>query len=151
MKNVILTSVITIVGGVFIFVLGQIFLKFFIDPIHQLRSHFGRITDGLIYYADVYFNPGSNTEEREKNASGELRKLASELIAKTSAIPSYRFWSTFKIVPNLSDIREARKGLIGLSNGVFGAGGNSIYQIEGNTKCVENIKAALKLPPELLK
>jgi len=34
-NQIILTSVITITGGVFIFCLGQIILKFFIEPIHD--------------------------------------------------------------------------------------------------------------------
>lgn len=145
MRGAILTSVLTIIGGVLIFVTGQILLKFFIEPVHQLRAHIGRITDSLIFYADVYFNPGLGSTEEAKKASRDLRKLASELMAKTNVVPCYCFWSLFRVVPRLSDISSTHLNLIGLSNGVFGGDPGR------NTNRVEEIKAALCLPKELLR
>lgn len=145
MRDVILTSVLTILGGVLIFVTGQIFLKFFIDPIHQLRAHIGRITHSLIFYANVCGNPGSLSIDVEKKASEDLRKLASELMSKTAVIPCYSFWSFLKVVRRLNDIRTAHKNLIGLSNGVFDKNA-----LKDNNKRVEQIKAALRLPKEIL-
>lgn len=146
MKDAILTSVLTIFGGVLIFVIGQIFLKFFIEPVHQLRAHIGRITDSLIFYANVYGNPGSLSTDEMKKASNDLRKQASELMSKTAVIPCYRFWSFLRIVPRFSDIRVTHHNLIGLSNGVFSTGD----PLE-NSKRVEEIKAGLRLPKELLR
>ncbi len=146
MRDAILTSVLTIFGGVLIFVTGQIFLKFFIEPVHQLRAYIGRITDSLIFYANVYGNPGSLSIEEAKKASDDLRKLASELMSKTAVIPCYGFWSFLRVVPRFSDIRDTHRNLIGLSNGVFNTGNSG-----DNAKCVEEIKAALSLPKELLR
>ena len=145
MKTVLLTSVFTIIGGVLIFVIGQVFLKFFIEPIHKLRAQIGRITDSLIYYANVYFNPGMSKLDDAKEASSELRKLGSELMAKRSVVPCYRFWSLLRVVPKLSDISRAHHSLIGLSNGL------SPGDAHDNRKCVEEIKAALRLPKQLLR
>ena len=144
MNQVILTTVLTIIGGVSIFVLGQIFLKAFIEPILKLRAFKGTIMDSLVYYSNVYSNPGLNKEDDQK-ASNDLRKLASELMAKTTVVPCYRFWSFLGVVPQLSDINIIYRNLIGLSNGVFSSGDPG-----DNAKRVEEIKVALHLPKELL-
>ena len=145
MNQVIPTTVFTIIGGVSIFVLGQIFLKAFMEPILKLRPFKGTIVDSLVYYCNVYSNPGLNKEDDQK-ASKNLRKLASELMSKTTVIPCYRFWSFLRVVPRFSDIRGTHRNLIGLSNGVFSTG-DAGY----NTECVEKIKIALRLPKELLR
>ena len=149
MKDAIPTFVLTIMGGVFVFVLGQISLKFFIEPIHELRSHIGKIADALIFYANVYANPGCTAEQEQRNASDELRKLASELMARTAVVPLYGFACLIRALPSLSDIRKAHRALIGLSNNVFRTAEPTL-EGEANEKRVADIKAALKLPPELL-
>jgi len=135
----------TIVAGVSVFVLGQILLKLFIEPILKLKFFKGIIADSLVYYADIYSNPGLNKEEDAKKASQEIRKLGSELMAKITVIPCYRLWSFLRIVPQLDEVRKAHRSLIGLSNGLFRG------DPERNTKRVENIKNALCLPKELLR
>ena len=99
----------------------------------------------MIYYADVYSNPGMITQDNRKKASSELRKLGSKLMAKTTVIPWYRFWSLLRVVPKLSDISKAHRSLIGLSNGLF------CGDAHDNRECVKEIKAALGLPDELLR
>jgi hypothetical protein len=146
MISILLTSVITIIGGVSIFVIGQIFLKFFIDPVHELRAQIGRITDSLIYYADVYFNPGLNTEEQAKTASRDLRRVASELMARTSVVFWYRLWHIFRVLPQKSSVFYAHQELVGLSNGLFKGGSP-----QNNTERVEKIKTYFELPAELLR
>jgi len=152
MRDTILTFVLTIIGGISIFVLGQIFLKAFIDPILQLRAFKGTIADSLVYYSDIYFNPSINKEEDAIKASKRLRGLGSELMAKTTVVPVYSLWSYLGFVPIMSDILSVNRNLIGLSHGVFGGDPQlSVKQVEGNTKRIEEIKAALRLPNELLR
>ena len=84
------TSVITIIGGVTIFVFGQIFLKFFIEPIHQLLVHIGEITHLLVYHSDVFLSMGElNAPDQARNASQDFRKAGSELLAKSHVIHWY--------------------------------------------------------------
>ena len=145
MNNAILTSVLTIIGGVCIFVLGQILLKFFIEPIHNLKAQIGRVTDMLIFYADIYFNPGLNTEDQAKTASRDIRRTASDLMAKTATVSWYSIWYMFRILPKRSDVFYAHRELVGLSNGLFQG------DPDRNTKRVEKNKAYLKLPEEILR
>jgi hypothetical protein len=149
MKIIVLTSMVTILGGVTIFVLGQIILKFYIEPIQQFRLHIGKITDALIFYANLYSNPGTNVKEQVKEASNEIRKLASELISTSAVVPLYRTWSSLKIIPKLKNIKEARSNLIGLSNSLFSSQNNS-QESKFNRERVEKIITTLNLPPELL-
>lgn len=145
MKDVILTSFLTIIGGVLIFVLGQILLNLFIEPIQELRYHIGKIAGSLVFYANVYGNPGVTAEQEQRNASDELRKLASELIARTAVVPLYRFACLISHLPSLSDIRKVHDNLIALSNNVFYTQ-EPTQVIQANDKRVKEIKAALKLP-----
>ncbi len=139
------TSVITIIGGVTIFVLGQVFLKFFIEPIHQLRAHIGKITHLLIYHSDVFLSIGElNALDQTRNASQDFRKAGSELLARSHVIHWYGLWSILKILPKKDDIFHAHIEVIGLSNGVL----NSVPK--HNTKRLESIKRYLSLHPKLL-
>lgn len=47
----------TVVSGTLVFVVGQIILKFIIEPIHKQKEIIGEIADALIYYANLYTHP----------------------------------------------------------------------------------------------
>ena len=64
--KIFLTSGLTITGGVLIFVLGQMILKFVIEPIHEFNKLKGEIAYSLVFYANVYMNvPLSYTDLSE--------------------------------------------------------------------------------------
>lgn len=50
----------TIISGVLVFVLGQIFIEFYLYPKKELNELRGKISWALVYYANVYSNPGGN-------------------------------------------------------------------------------------------
>lgn len=145
--DIVLTSLFTVLGGIAIFIAGQLAIKFFIDPIHAYKILIGEISYSLIYFSNVgpglietYFQQLENAskldeprkqiaEERIKglilddwkdikDAKISLRKQASELMSTTNAIPFYRFWAFFRLLPKLDDINKASANLIGLSNSV---------------------------------
>ena len=115
----LLIAAITIFGGFVIFVLGQIILKFLIEPIHKQSETIGQIAHHLIFYANLYTNPGAGTRDEMDKASCALRTQAADLIAKTHVIKIYSFWQFLKLIPKRSDIIAAHKNLIGLSNIVY--------------------------------
>ena len=134
-----------VISGVTIFVFGQLLLKFFIDPIHQLLAHIGEIAHLLVYHSDVFFSRGDfNTPDQARNASQDFRKAGSELLAKNHVIHLHWLWSTLRILPKKKNIFYAHIELIGLSNGVL----NSVP--ENNTKRLESIKGYLSLYPKML-
>lgn len=135
---------LTIMSGTAVFVGGQIFQKFFIEPIHELHKLRGEVADGLIFYANVYSNPRSpeNLSDEYDHAQVAIRQLASRLSARAHAIPWYSLWDRLCFVPKRKNVAQASRSLIGLSNGVYGVG------LDGgrhNSKCRREIEELLKL------
>jgi len=144
--QIILTSVITITGGVFIFCLGQIILKFFIEPIQELDQCRGKTCDILIFYRNIYLNPNSASEDKMKEISAKLRGLAVVLLAKKSMIRGYNFFEKINIVVTHENILIAHKNLIGLSNSIQKVEPMEVQStIKQNRKMEKNIKIALSI------
>ena len=113
----VLTASITVVVGVVVFVAGQIVVRFMIDPVHEQKKHVGLIADALIFYADIYSNPGViDAEEVVKEASATLRSLAGQLMAKSNGVPLYWLLGALWLVPKWDSVLVARRELIGLSH-----------------------------------
>jgi hypothetical protein len=94
---------LSIASGVVIFVMGQAFLRFVIEPIQELHRLRGEITSALIYYANV--NPDMQRPEPVAEEGARLyRQQASRLMALRTGIPFYRLWSSLRVVPRSGDI-----------------------------------------------
>jgi len=118
--KIVLTSSLTVLGGILVFVVGRIIEKFVIEPIHEQSRLIGEIADSLIFYADLYSNPGIGKREQMDEAKKVLREQASQLITRNNMIPCYKFWRYLSLghLPKRADIIEAQKNLIGLSNSI---------------------------------
>jgi len=116
--RIVLTSSLTILGGIAVIVGGQIIIKFFIAPIHEQSRIVGQIAESLVFYANTYMNPGIGNPDKMDEAVKALRLLASKLVATTHAIRLYGFWQSIGIIPRWADVIEASKQLIGLSNSI---------------------------------
>ena len=129
LPEIILTSTLTVLVGVVVFVLGQIAVKFFIEPIQEVRKIVGEIADSLIFFADLHANPGPTATEKRMAASESFRRQASQLKGKTNVVAWYRFWAFIHFLPKKPGIDKACRGLIGLSNSLFDndAKGNREY------------------------
>jgi hypothetical protein len=136
---------LTVLGGLVVFVTGQIVVKFIIEPIHDQKKLIGEIAGTIIFYCNV----GAGMEQhyydqikainksddpmkgilidrykdlinahwgKSDEASKVLRQQATELLGKTHAIPLYRLWAFLRRVPKLDDVIEASTQLIGMSN-----------------------------------
>lgn len=133
---------LTIISGVAVFVLGQIALKLFVDPWQRQRECVAHIAYILLYYANVYSNPGVVTKEKNDEASVETRRAASELVASSYRIPCYSFVSKSQMFPTLETINEVRKQLIGLSNSTHD--GDPLT----NGARVDKIRTLLRIPDD---
>ena len=141
-EKIFLTSSLTICGGVLVIVFGQVFIRFFLDPITDLRKLLGEIADNLVYFGNVYSNPGVAREELIAKARKVFRQNASLLRSRAHAIPLYPFFVILKLIPRQNHISEASRNLIGLSN--------SLTQGEPriNHERAQQIRTALGLPIE---
>ncbi len=109
---------LTALFGIFVFVLGQIVVKFLIEPLYEYRKVVSSIASALLYHAHYYSDSGlHNVELAEvKEAADQFRQLATELTARTVAIPGYRLLGMLRIVRPYKEILAARGSLWGLSN-----------------------------------
>jgi len=132
---------ITIFSGVCVFVLGQVIVKLFIDPVHGYKASVGEVSTALINYTSSYANPGVGTKESMDEASKEIRLLASKLSAQVSMIPCYDKTAKVFFLPCKDNIYEAKTQLIGLSNGIHQAdrGSRKVSLGEINMRKAEKI------------
>lgn len=114
------TMAFTVLGGVAVFVVGQVLLKVVLEPVQGLRMLIGEVADDLVFHSNVFANPGAHSPEREMESSLVLRQRATQLAARAHLVPHYRVWAYLGIVPSLSNIAIAREGLVYLSNAVSG-------------------------------
>lgn len=107
----------TVLAGTLVLVVGQVLIKFFVEPWQDYRELVGRIAHATILYRTANADPGLASPVPVEEARRELRSLAGELWQRTYAIPFYAFicrvcwW-----IPTLQEIQDAASGLIGLSN-----------------------------------
>lgn len=107
------TASLTALFGIVVFVLGQITVKFFLDPIQEQAKTIGGITHALTYYANVI---DIATPEHKVEASRVYRDLSAGLLTSVRVIPFYGVLEKWRIVRTQDQIREASNALIGLSN-----------------------------------
>ena len=88
LTKILLTSSLTAIGAVVVFVASQILAKLIIEPIHDLKKALGEIRYALVFHAQAIMTPVGD-REREDKASEALRKLACDLRSKVEAVPFY--------------------------------------------------------------
>jgi hypothetical protein len=136
--KIVLTSALTVVGGVLVFVFGQLVQRFIIEPQNEQVKLIGEIAYTLAYYAPIYGYPspgrvvmgpgGINLTEATED---KLRALASHLIASvtTTRWPELadRVFS-----PPHKDVLASARALIGLSNSVRSGNTKDNLEIRDN-------------------
>jgi len=138
--RIILTSVATIVGSIFVLVFGQFAIRFFIDPVVEARKAIGEVADVLIFYANIYANPAVVGEARRTEASQALRQQASLLRVRAYAVPVYTLAVFLGLLRPLSAMDSASRSLMGLSNAFSTADYHEVRNL------VNEIREALQLP-----
>lgn len=118
-EKILLTAGTTVLAGVTVLVVGQAFTRFVIEPLHEQRKVIGAIADALIYHAHYFADSGPPPDhDRPKlyAAADQFQRLATELTAKSIAIPGYRLLALVRAVPKYDKVLEARRSLWGLGN-----------------------------------
>ena len=108
--RVVIAGLVAIVGGLSWHWVSR--------PIHEQCRLIDEIAVSLIFYANLYSNPGSGKREQMDEASKVLRQQASQLRVTTHSIRLYKLWQFLRIVPKQADVIEASKALMGLSNSI---------------------------------
>jgi hypothetical protein len=117
--KIVLTSAVTILGGVVVFVCGQLIQRFCIEPVDQLARLIGEVGDALVFYANQYANPGIGTKEDMEEAYKVLRRQSGMLRVRAQLVRGYSLWHALGVLPARADVAKAAEGLMHLSNSVF--------------------------------
>lgn len=143
---IILTSLFTIMGGVIVFCISQIVLKFFIEPIQKLDMCRGEICDVLIFNRNIYLNPNTFSKEKELEVSIEIRKLATKLLSIKDMIRGNNFFSSLNLSIKEENILKAHKALISLANSIGPVSSNEVQNTRKLISSYENeIEKALNI------
>jgi hypothetical protein len=135
-EKIIWTALTTLIGGIIIYVVGRAVEKFILDPLQEYRKTLANISDTLIYYANIYSNTTVSSKDKIDETSKALRKLASELSAKTHQIVFYRFFSKIGWIPSYNNSMDAVSTIIGFSNSLWHS---DFKEIDDKCKKVEQL------------
>lgn len=107
---------LTIFSGVTIYVLGQIIVKMFIEPVQEMKKTIARIKMDTHRYSHIIVNSSVIEESDKKETSEILRNLSAELIAHIELIPRYKNTAKLFGLPGQKKVTDASVNLIALSN-----------------------------------
>lgn len=107
---------LTVVSGVFIYVMGQIIQTFILKPLQDFRIKKADISHKLKFHANNIIVPSIPKEVRVGWSAGDMRDLSSGLESTYLSIPFVDLFSYMKVIPNRNNVREATLNLMLLSN-----------------------------------
>ena len=138
----ILGVFLTVVSGVLVYILGQLFDEYYLKPIREYKKLKGKVAYVLTYYAQYYSNPfrlAADHADRWEKASEELRKTASDVIAFAQTKPTINFF-----IPNKKVLIKVEQHLIYMSNSCF-EHGNAQQTAFSNIDCRKEIYKLMKI------
>ncbi len=110
------TVFLTVLSGVLVFVVGQVFLKLVIEPVHQLKKTMAEISHTFIRYAYVIHNPDVVTPELRDEVFDKLRQLSGQLYSDMALIPLYGLFGKVFFLPGRSKVYKSATNLIAVAN-----------------------------------
>ena len=133
---------LTVISGVLVFVISQLFDEYWLKPIHNYKELRAKISYNLTLYANLYMNPEeyklAKVREERNIASNELRKLSAEVDSMIELRP---FGNVF--IARKSVLSEVSRNLFGLSNNLYSP--HTDVAIEHNEKRCKEIYRLLKV------
>jgi hypothetical protein len=148
LETILVTSMLTIFGGVVVFVVGQLLSKFVIEPVHELRKAIGEVRYNLLFFAPDILTPIGRTRESCDKVRDALRKNSSDLYIRSEAIRFYPLasWVFRGSVPRREKVADAAKWLRGLSTYMHETGEKANSHIDDVGGIIKRIERDLGLP-----
>lgn len=136
-------------GGVAVYLIGQLLSKFFIEPLHELRKAVGEVRFNLAFHTPTIHTPDVRSKESSDAAREALLKSSCGLIAKLYAIPIYNMTRllSFGVLPSRKAVESAAVQLRGLSTYVHETGEKASASLDVIRKRVAKIEYLLGLKP----
>ncbi|ECC8921405.1 hypothetical protein DUQ00_11840 [Salmonella bongori] len=96
----------TVVAGVLVFIIGQIMLKWFMEPLLSMKEQLGKTSALFLREQSVITNCSDKND-----VVNQLKECASTLLAKKSAITLYCLFSCIRLVPSAKNIQNATQSM----------------------------------------
>ena len=162
LEKIILTACATLIGGVLLLIVSELFKVLVIVPTQKTREQIQVVLSQIVFYSNRLTNPFSaKPTEHEidiiKSITQDLRKAATDLQSKYELVYMKKPLALLKILPSQERIKVAFTGLIYLHNSILYKGRRDYISnlIEMNDNEIERVKTALageaipgKLKPE---
>ena len=119
--KIVLTSGLTVVGGLAVFVLQ----RFVLEPLNEQNRVLGRITYAMFYYGRGYsfpIDPSQAPEDAQKRywaAADQIRGLAASLAEASQAIRFHWIWIPLGLTRRRKRINDSIGLLTRMSNSFF--------------------------------
>ena len=144
----IITSLLTVVSGVVVYIVGEILHTTWIKPLQEYKQIKTKIVTLLTYYARDYCNVVDLANDGEKRIAEqievgkELRMLSSQLLGFIEQVSWFRVG-----IPSNVRLSKASEELMGLSNSLFSAYGQkpTNEDVKLNERRVAEVYSLLKV------
>lgn len=125
-----MTLFTTILAGVSVFVVGQIFLKWMIEPIQELRKIIAEVLFYLANDHSIIHNAHIIDKEEALSSCKNLKRLGASLLSSQQLIPFYEKAIKVFRLPKRENIVLASKRLSLISNSIFGKDQDIHYKLD---------------------
>ena len=105
----------TVISGVTVFVLGQIFLKLVIEPVQNLKATISKVAHCLNNDYIVFMNADVLSKKETQETYKKLRNLGAQLYADLHGVPLFQFFHYIFGLPSFNNVVEASDKLFGIS------------------------------------
>ena len=110
----------TVLAGVLVFSISQIFLKWMIEPIQELRKTISEILFHLANDHSTIHTPGAFDKQEVLSICKNFERLGARLLACEKLIPFYKYTRIFFKLPKSENIKYASKKLSLISKSTGG-------------------------------
>lgn len=128
------SMLLTILTGVSVFVIGQFVLKLVLDPIVSLKKIFGEISAFFLKEQAKITNAHGNDE-----LCNEISRLSSSILANSTAIPFYGFFSFILRMPSNGCIIKSCHSMNLISHNLNPKAQEKV-SVNGSLTILENMK-----------
>lgn len=146
-ETIFVTAACTILGGVTVYVTGQLLSKVFINPLQTLRKTIGETRFNLAFHASEIHTPIGRTPGQSEKARDALLQNSCYLLASRQIISIYWLASTFRLAPPRRSIEDAAVHLRALSTYVHETAPEANTDVEVIAKRVKRIETLLRCKP----
>ena len=147
--KIILTSALTAICGVIVYVIGQLISKFLLEPAFELLKAVREVRFVLSFHAPTIHTPGGRNASSSSDAKEAFMKCSSDLLSRLHAIPAYDALSQILpgTFPSTTNIENAAITLRGLSTHMHETGDRAENSLDAVNNRVEYIERLLNLKP----